>query len=193
MYSYTRRFIFPIMMVTCLGCHGNKNNFGTMTECDKKCSHLTSTTTCQFTRDCISAKECKNIADAGCICVFGVCKIDGSDNPLMVVGNECKRYTDCACKGSPGICFCRNGYCQSDPEKKFECHETIDCKSMAKCEGKPCACQNNLCEDVQVIVPVHPCLEEKAVGPCKAFIKKFYFDQQESKCKEFQFGGNNRP
>ena len=53
--------------------------------------------------------------------------------------------------------------------------------SMAECDKN--------CGDGNVVKPIDPCLEDKVVGPCKGLIKKFYFDQQEAKCKEFHFGG----
>lgn len=98
---------------------------------------------CQFTRDCQKVLRCQRIQDASCICKFGSCVISG--NPFFR-GNECDSYKDCACKGTPEICFCRNGFCKSDPAAKFECHESKDCSSMAKCKGKSCNCQGNLCE-----------------------------------------------
>jgi len=98
---------------------------------------------CQFTKDCEKVQRCKNIQDASCICKFGKCVYDG--NPFFR-GNECDNYKDCACRGSPATCFCRNGLCKSDPVDKFECHESADCKSLSKCSGKSCTCQGNLCE-----------------------------------------------
>ncbi len=41
------------------------------------------------------------------------------------------------CRGSPDSCFCKEGTCK---EEKWECHESIDCLKLAKCNGKNCTC-----------------------------------------------------
>lgn len=33
-------------------------------------------------------------------------------------------------------------------------------------------------------------MQQKHVGPCKAIVKRFYFDGEAKACKEFIFGGN---
>jgi len=95
---------------------------------------------CQFTRDCQAEAHCQNIADAGCLCIHGICIIKGFP---MIYGDECKSYTDCKCRGNPEKCYCKGGFCD---KTKWECHKSTDCKKMKKCKGKKCVCTGNLCE-----------------------------------------------
>ena len=34
-----------------------------------------------------------------------------------------------------------------------------------------------------------PCMEKPEVGPCRAIIPKYYFDEATGKCMEFNWGG----
>jgi len=95
---------------------------------------------CNFTRDCQELRRCRNIADAGCVCNFGKCVIDG--NPFFR-GSECNKYSDCPCKNNKESCFCRGGFCR---EARWECHEAADCKKLDKCKSRDCACSGDLCE-----------------------------------------------
>jgi len=95
---------------------------------------------CQFTQDCSAYPLCQNIQDASCVCNFGKCIISG--NPFFR-GNQCNKYTDCACRNNPSQCFCKGGFCT---EQKWECHKASDCNLLNKCKGKNCACTGNLCE-----------------------------------------------
>ena len=113
-------------------------------------------TQCQFSRDCKNVNMCQH-GDA-CFCKFGTCEFY---NDAMMA--DCTSYKDCACKEDPENCFCWSGGCLSDPAKKFECHETIDCNSMAKCMGISCICIDDLCEDgpldpptITPIIPTQP-------------------------------------
>ena len=98
---------------------------------------------CQFTRDCEKVEKCNGVMDASCICNYGSCIIKG--NPFMIY-NECNSYIDCDCKSKPENCFCNDGQCQSDPAKKYECHESTDCSRFRKCLDNSCTCSRNLCE-----------------------------------------------
>jgi len=98
---------------------------------------------CAFSQDCGKVARCQGIQDAGCACRFGSCAIVG--NPFFR-GSECDTWKDCNCKNKPDICFCRNGFCQDNPQEKFECHTKADCKKLAKCKNKDCACSDDLCE-----------------------------------------------
>ena len=45
------------------------------------------------------------------------------------------------------------GYCEI---AKWECHDTEECGKLAKCEGRQCLCQDNVCETKQTLNPVTP-------------------------------------
>ena len=45
------------------------------------------------------------------------------------------------------------GYCEV---AKWECHDTEECGKLAKCEGRHCLCQDNVCETKQTLNPVTP-------------------------------------
>lgn len=98
---------------------------------------------CSFTRDCSSKAECVDIQDASCVCRFGSCITAG--NPFFR-DTQCNNYEDCECKETPETCFCRDGTCISDPEDKWECHNSTDCTGLGKCADKECSCSDNLCE-----------------------------------------------
>merc|ERR1712059_14174 len=96
---------------------------------------------CNFSRDCRQYRNCQNIADASCACVYGKCEIRGG-NPFQR-GLECSKYTDCSCRNQKLNCSCNGGYCQTDP---VECQTSRDCNRLDKCKGKRCNCSGNLCE-----------------------------------------------
>ncbi len=52
-------------------------------------------------------------------------------------------------------------------------------------------CALSSCTKEEVITLNPQCLEEPNAGPCLAAFQRFYFDQEEGKCKEFTWGGCN--
>merc|ERR1711936_488588 len=98
---------------------------------------------CNFSRDCQELRRCKNIADAGCVCNFGKCIIDG--NPFFR-GSECTKYTDCDCKNNKESCFCRGGFCR-ETKCESDCATDSDCKDFHcnRALGYTCKCENSLC------------------------------------------------
>jgi len=97
---------------------------------------------CEFSDDCDPV--CGNVQDAGCICKFGKCTIDGFGFGFGFRGPpECSTYQDCACKDDPSNCFCKSGTCTKE---RWECHQHSDCSKLDKCRNKPCGCTGNLCE-----------------------------------------------
>ena len=65
--------------------------------------------------------------------------------------------------------------------------------SAIRCEVAPfsCKCEDNTCKIVEYeeVEEKNKCLLTPEVGPCKAIIKKYYFDYKENKCQEFIWGG----
>ena len=45
------------------------------------------------------------------------------------------------------------GYCEV---ARWECHGTEECGKLAKCDGRHCLCQDNVCETKQTLNPVTP-------------------------------------
>ena len=45
------------------------------------------------------------------------------------------------------------------------------------------------CEEDTAVVVVDRCSLEPDVGPCEAYIPKYYYDKEEKECKEFIWGG----
>ncbi|XP_023334145.1 atrial natriuretic peptide-converting enzyme [Eurytemora carolleeae] len=99
---------------------------------------------CQFTQDC--NVKCEGLQDASCACRFGSCITVGHYWFGVTRTRDCEEFTDCDCSETPETCFCREGKCISDPEDKWECHNSTDCSVLEKCSDKDCTCRGNLCE-----------------------------------------------
>jgi len=120
---------------------------GAWGECDNECPAVQ--TECEFTPDCLKYDDCKNIADASCVCVKGNCTIQGAPWQLPGgVNTECVGdiITKCPkeCQADRSKCFCIFGSCIT---REYECHNTKECENLYKCKGDvKCQCQNGVCE-----------------------------------------------
>jgi len=82
---------------------------------------------CQFSPECPRRSPYENP-----LCNLGRCTAIGD-----IIETQCDKYTDCPCKSKPRNCFCIQGRCT---RQRWECHNSTDCKKMAKCKGKQCIC-----------------------------------------------------
>merc|ERR1711922_9000 len=83
---------------------------------------------------------------------------------------------------------CKNGQCQSDPAKKYECHESTDCNtdgfgSCPSLTGYSCKCRQNICRNerlpdecnsIQDCVSIGKCEEDKPCACNGQCIKPWY-------------------
>jgi len=93
---------------------------------------------CEFSSDCPFHPDENNV------CNHGECEGTGDIIGCHWEGCEpCTNYNECPCRSNPKKCFCVMGRCEN---RRWECHESIECKKMKKCKGKRCVCEDGTCE-----------------------------------------------
>ncbi|CAF0851289.1 unnamed protein product [Brachionus calyciflorus] len=194
------------------GCKGNKNNFLSLHECRSGCELGASNSQNELTTEelCSKPKEtgpCRglftryyfNKQNKQCEEFFyGGCK--GNENNFLSKSecqNKCdskssekkletKRVNVCELNAEPGIC---RGYM----EKFFYNKDTKKCEKFiyGGCGGN----ENKFntieeCEaKCQTTNEVNKCKLEPEAGPCRASLKKYYFNSTTLTCEEFVYGG----
>ena len=155
------------------GCRGNANNFESLKLCQQACvsndtTSLTSSTTS-------SPSEPQPMRDAIHLGYSdGICSRPKEVGPCRAAlprfywdqaKEQCLPFTYGGCKGNA------NNF------------ETLDA-CLASCPSMPRPDQRSILYDV-----VDVCLLDKVVGPCKASMERFFFNQDTLKCERFIYGG----
>ena len=58
-------------------------------------------------------------------------------------------------RSDPGKCFCIMGRCTKE---RWECHNSEECKKMAKCKGKQCVCNGGSSGTCSILLNQNVCL-----------------------------------
>ncbi|XP_060596375.1 papilin-like isoform X2 [Ruditapes philippinarum] len=183
------------------GCGGNTNNFKTIEECLNSCGGYNKceepTSTCLLPKDVgpCEARTLRYYYDKiDCKCksfLYGGC--GGNKNNFLNIAT-CRRVCG---KEKCHICNLKpdTGPCRSYVKRFFFNMETCQCEEFiyGGCGGngnnyitkKECEelCGDSPCQSQSA------CLESKKVGPCKAAIKRFYYNPLKNKCQQFTWGG----
>ncbi|XP_045168913.2 papilin-like [Mercenaria mercenaria] len=127
------------------GCGGNANRFGTFDECDEFCAHT----------------DCKTD-----VCDLPIKPHGGGDTIcLAYIPSYGYNSTSCKCE-----MFIYSG-CGGNANRFG---------TLEECRAR---CKNHNCEQqISCDIPADP-------GPCKAFVKRFFYDPLDCKCKLFMYGG----
>jgi len=96
-------------------------------------------------RKCEFSSDCPFHSDENNVCNHGECEGTGDiiGCPPLPGCKPCRNYTECPCRSNPEKCFCVMGRCEN---RRWECHESKECKKMKKCNGKRCFCADGTCE-----------------------------------------------
>ncbi|KAL1446949.1 hypothetical protein MTO96_044439, partial [Rhipicephalus appendiculatus] len=198
-----RRYHYDNATSTCKeftygGCEGNSNNYETFEECRASCNPAT-----EYEAKCLARPEvgpCRAHSVAWAYnATLGECKsfiyggCDGNENKYGT-----KEKCEAACKHlseaplNP-VCYLprERGPCLANEPRFYYNNKTERCDQFVYggCQGNA----NNfhtLTECSITCKPTNPvCYEPKKVGPCKAYVPRYFYNTTTKFCERFIYGG----
>ncbi|XP_012945199.1 papilin-like [Aplysia californica] len=208
-----RRFFYNVASGQCEsfnygGCGGNRNNFGSMEECDQDCTTPIQGVKDPFNghTDCLLPKK------------TGPCRARKPSFYYNTESGECESFIYGGCQGNANRFPTQEQCSEKCIPKPFNGHS--DCllpKTTGPCrayvpsfyynsESSECesfiygGCQGNAnrfptqeqCTEKCIPEPFNghsDCLLPKKTGPCKAYFPSFYYNSQSGECESFIYGG----
>lgn len=179
------------------GCLGNENNFKNAQECNSKCS---SNNICELEKDqgpCRatldrfyfnkSTQKCEKFTYGGCL---------GNENNFESE-SECSKKCS---SNSKRIILAQNskcsqkfdiGACKLNVKRYFYNSTSNTCEEFiyGGCLGSENNFETKSECSLSCVVKPDVCTLQKDVGPCRAAVKRFFFNQNTKQCEEFIFGG----
>ncbi|KAH7973024.1 hypothetical protein HPB52_020573 [Rhipicephalus sanguineus] len=195
------------------GCEGNSNNYETVEECKASCNPAT-----EYEANCLARAEtgpCRALTMAWAYdAKLGKCKAftyggcDGNDNKYLT-----KQRCEETCKHpltepSNPVCYLpkERGMCLAYMPRYYYNNETERCEEFiyGGCQGnannfldlpeclKACGPGTNVSVTIfeSEPEPTNPvCYEPKKVGPCRAYVPRYFYNTTTKFCERFVYGG----
>ncbi|RNA27619.1 Kunitz Bovine pancreatic trypsin inhibitor domain [Brachionus plicatilis] len=189
------------------GCKGNRNNFVSLIECQARCQtkKISQENICSKPKDSgpcrghltryffnKNAQKCQEFFYGGC---------QGNENNFKTM-DECEKKCSMEKKANTvGVDVCslpsEMGFCRGYFVKYFFSKENRKCEQFVYggCGGNDnrfdsvSECEKTCQVEKKNQVDESECRLEPDVGPCRASIRKYYFNSKTNKCEQFFYGG----
>ncbi|XP_060600709.1 kielin/chordin-like protein [Ruditapes philippinarum] len=180
------------------GCGGNSNNFKTLQQCKRSCRKepcVKPTPNCLLPKEvgpCDAVVKRYYFDKIECQCKmfnYGGCEGNSNNFPTLKKCKQACRKTECPVCNLPAD----SGPCEAAMRRYFYNTNTCQCEEFiyGGCKGNGNRYETiQECEAMCGSYPcIRDCLQPQKVGPCKAAIKRFYYNPLKNKCEKFIWGG----